>query len=121
MPGLVPETAELEKMAMKDLPPPKGLSLAGMKFYFCITELYHLFRSGTYTRKQAHDIKIDLISAYQNELFGEKLISHHAGIRNRYSEILTEAEKEGCPICKKLVRAFDGRNEWNEELRDDNE
>lgn len=33
----------------------------------------------------------------------------HIYIRNHYSHILTEAEKQGCPICKKLVRIFDGR------------
>lgn len=109
MPDLLPDTTELEKMAMKDLPLPKGLSLAGKKFYFCMTQLYHLFRSGTYTRQQAHDIKLDLISDYQNELFEEKLLQHHADIRNRYSHIMTEAEKHGCPICKNLVRIFDGR------------
>lgn len=30
--------------------------------------------------------------------------------RNRYSPVLTEAEKYGCPICKKIVRIFDGRD-----------
>lgn len=33
----------------------------------------------------------------------------HIRINNRCSEVMTEAEKHGCPICKKLVRIFDGR------------
>lgn len=39
-----------------------------------------------------------------------EIFEHHTGIRNRYSHILIEAEKDGCPICKKLVRIFDGRD-----------
>lgn len=50
-----------------------------------------------------------------------EIFDRHISIQNRCSPILTEADKEGCPICKKLVRVFDERNEWNEELRDDNE
>lgn len=108
MSDLVSET-ELEKMAMKGFPPPKGLSLSGKKYYFCLTELYDLFRKGIYTRRQAHDIKLDLINTYHNELFEEKLLDYHARLRNNYSHVLTEAEKSGCPICRKLVRIFDGR------------
>lgn len=33
----------------------------------------------------------------------------HINIQNSYSDLLTQAEKHGCPICKKLVRIFDGR------------
>lgn len=38
-----------------------------------------------------------------------ELYEHHAEIRNRYSPVLTKAEKNGCPICRKIIRIFDGR------------
>ena len=39
-----------------------------------------------------------------------EIFDRHVQIRNGYSEVLTEAEKGRCPICKKLVRIFDGRD-----------
>lgn len=38
-----------------------------------------------------------------------EMFKYHIEICNRYSPVLTEAEKNGCPICRKLVRIFDGR------------
>lgn len=29
--------------------------------------------------------------------------------RNRYSEVFSEIEKHGCPLCRKVIRIFDGR------------
>lgn len=43
---------------------------------------------------------------YQHcEMFDENI-----EISIKCGHILTEAEKHGCPICKKLVRVFDGRD-----------
>ena len=58
----------------------------------------------TLIRKQK-ELEQKLLSYYQHcEMF-----DRHIQINNRYSHILTEAEKSGCPICKKIVRIFDGR------------
>lgn len=50
-------------------------------------------------------LKMQLERYYQHQ----EMFDKHIGIKNRYSHVLTEAEKHGCPICKKLVRIFDGR------------
>ncbi len=39
-----------------------------------------------------------------------EIFDRHVSIQNCYSNVLTEAEKTGCPVCRKLVRIFDGRN-----------
>ncbi len=39
-----------------------------------------------------------------------ELFDRHVGIRNSYSHVLIEAEKDGCSVCRKLVRIFDGRD-----------
>lgn len=55
--------------------------------------------------KKQKELENKLLSYYQHcEMFDS-----HIQINNRYSHILTEAEKSGCPICKKIVRIFDGR------------
>lgn len=50
-------------------------------------------------------LEAELLRYYQHcELF-----DRHTVIRNRYSEVLTEAEKSGCEVCRRLVRIFEGR------------
>ena len=48
-----------------------------------------------------------LLRYYQHR----ELFDHHVRIGNRYSEVLTDAEKHGCPICRKLIRILDGRTD----------
>ena len=55
--------------------------------------------------KKQKELESKLLSYYQHR----EMFDRHIQINNRYSHILTEAEKSGCPICKKLVRIFDGR------------
>ena len=83
---------ELEKEARYGHEMPTGLTQSEQLFYLSMTQLYALYHSKIYTREACHDMK-----------------QYHACIRNSYSEVLTEAEKHGCPICRKLVRIFDGR------------
>lgn len=59
----------------------------------------------TLIRKQK-ELEQKLLNYYQHcEIFDK-----HVTIRNAYSNVMTEAEKSGCQICKKLVRVFDGRD-----------
>ena len=54
--------------------------------------------------------KKGLVQKLESYYMHSAIYDMHAEIRNRYSQIMTEAEKHGCPICKKLVRVFDGRD-----------
>ena len=101
--------SELEIKAKHNEDMPTGLTQSEQLFYLSMVQLYKLFNSHVYDRSQAKSIKQDIISAYRKNAFEEKLIKHHADIRNKYSHVMTEAEKNGCPICQKLVRIFDGR------------
>ena len=102
--------SELEKKAKHGEEMPQGLTQSEQLFYLSMVKLYELWNSHTYDREYARAAKQELIAAYQNNAFAENLIHHHAQIRNRYSPVMTEAEKSGCPICRKLVRIFDGRD-----------
>ena len=104
---------ELEKKAMHHEEMPKGLTQSEQLFYLSMVKLYELFNSHTYDREKARNAKQELILTYKNNAFAEKLLLHHAQLRNRYSPVLTDAEKNGCPICKRLVKIFDGRETEN--------
>lgn len=101
--------SELEIKAKHGDDMPDGLTQSEQLYYLSMVQLYKLFNSHVYDRSQAKSIKQDIISAYRKNAFEEKLIRHHADIRNKYSHVMTEAEKNGCPICQKLVRIFDVR------------
>lgn len=56
--------------------------------------------------KKQKELEQKLLNYYQHR----EMFDRHIQINNRYSHIMTEAEKSGCPICKKIVRVFDGRD-----------
>ena len=88
---------------------PKGLTQSEQLYYLSMVRLYSLYRDKVYTREQCQAMKWDIYSTFRNNQAHEHLIQSHADINNRYSQVMTEAEKHGCPICRKLVRIFDGR------------
>lgn len=99
----------LEKQAMHGEELPQGLTQSEQLYYLSMAKLYSLYRDKIYSREQCKSMKQDILKTFRNNQFHEHLIQYHANICNRYSEVLTEAEKHGCSICRKLVRIFDGR------------
>ena len=55
--------------------------------------------------KKQKELEEKLINYYQHS----QLFDLHIAIYNRYSEVLTDAVKHGCPICKRLVDILDGK------------
>lgn len=64
----------------------------------------HIISRDELIRKQKA-LRMKLEKYYQ---WGE-IFDRHVSIQNCYSNVLTEAEKTGCPVCRKLVRIFDSR------------
>lgn len=84
----------------------------GEIFYIEILKAYIAnFRVGNITAEKLSErqkaIETALLQYYQQR----EMFDYHIRINNRCSHIMTEAEKSGCPICKKLVRVFDGRDQ----------
>lgn len=82
----------------------------GEIFYIEILKAYIAnFRVGNITVEKLSErqkaIETALLQYYQQQ----EMFQNSIEIRIRCGHILTEAEKHGCPICKKLVRIFDGR------------
>ena len=55
--------------------------------------------------KKQKELESKLLSYYQHR----EIFDKHVTIRNAYSNVMTEAVKSGCPICKKIVKILDGR------------
>lgn len=85
----------------------------GEKAYLiCLSENIKAFRRKEITAEQLKDIQKELELQLEKYYIEQELYDYHISINNHCSEILTEAEKGGCPICKKLVRVFDGREKY---------
>lgn len=55
--------------------------------------------------KKVITLKRKLLQYYQLE----ECSVEAARRRNRYSEVFSEIERHGCPLCRKVIRIFDGR------------
>ena len=103
------EPERIERLALNGQPMPEDVGFSDKLLYLSMRSLYDLYRRGGISREEAKAVKIKLTEDHRRFSFEEKLLDHHANIRNGYSHIMTEAEKEGCPICRKIVKIFDGR------------
>lgn len=97
-----------ERAKLKD-PKAEGLNL-GEKFF---VELLHFYigqyRVQQLTAEELREKKKLLERDLMNYWDWQRIFKQDCEIRNRQSQWFIEAEKNGCPICKKLVRIFDGR------------
>lgn len=87
----------------------KDIDIGESCYLLSLTAAVRLFRTKCMSSDELYhtqkNLEAKLLSYYQHS----EIFDLHIHIRNRYGELLTEAEKCGCPICKKLVRIFDGR------------
>ena len=78
-------------------------------YLFSLIYLIQSFRIKLITKDelsfQQKKLEQQLLSYYQHR----EIYEIHIKIQNRYSTILSEAEKNGCSVCKKIARVFDGR------------
>ena len=100
---------ELTERAKLADPNAKGLNLGERHF----VELLHFYIG----RYRVRDLTAEELTKKKKELENlmvdywdmSRIFRNDAQIRNSMGQTLTEAEKNGCPICRKLVRIFDGR------------
>lgn len=101
---------ELVERAKQQDPKADGLFL-GEKFF---VELLHhyimMYRTKEMTAEELKEKKKLLVRDLVNHWDNRKMFDRACEVRNRQSEWFIKAEKEGCPICRKIVRIFDGRD-----------
>lgn len=78
-------------------------------YLFTLIVMIKAFKSGGMSKQELTEKKKILVDKLTDHYQHKEIYDMHIDIRNRYSNVLTEVEKHGCPICKKLVRIFDGR------------
>lgn len=82
----------------------------GELFYIEILKKYIMeFRSGSIGTSALENKQKKLEKALLKYYQWGGVFDFHVEVRNRYSHVMTMAEKCGCPICKKFLKIFDGR------------
>ncbi|MGN0557872.1 MAG: hypothetical protein ACI4IS_00275 [Acutalibacteraceae bacterium] len=103
------ELDKLTERAKRQNPEPEGLNL-GEKFFVTLLHLYiEQYRTKEITESELLKKKKELEDDLMIHWDLQKIFKNYIDIAVKHNMLITQAEKEGCPICKKLIRIFDGR------------
>lgn len=88
-----------------------NLSQSEALFFLQMVNLFTAYRTREITADEAKAMKNKFIKDLEKYQMLERIFREDCEIRNKQSHWLIKAEKQGCEICKKLVRIFDGREQ----------
>lgn len=73
-------------------------------FYLCRD-----YDEGNIPKDEARKLKTKYLQEYSRICLKREIYDDHARRRVKISQLLTEADKNGCDICRRVSRVFDGR------------
>lgn len=89
----------------------KDLDIGESCYLLSLINLIQSFRMKLITREELVSLQSDLKANLEKYYQHQEMFDMHITIRNRYSEVLTEAHNSGCEVCRRLVKIFDGRQQ----------
>ena len=100
---------EIYELARKRKPAPDSLTLPELCLYTTARNIYKSYHDGIITLEQAKNEKQRSISGFERMNMRYEVYDDHVRRRVKISQLLTEADKNGCEICRRVSRVFDGR------------
>lgn len=100
---------EICELARTRQPLPKGLRLSEQSLYYTLRGIYRSYEAKELSLEQAKAAKIDALREYDSITLGERVATTNAKRMCEISQLLTQVEKHGCDLCKRVARIFDGR------------
>lgn len=88
---------------------PKGYTQPEQLLFLSLRVLHWEYRHREITLKQARKEKERLAKEYVQAARFQVIYRQAVEIRNHMGQYLTMATKGGCPVCRQLVRIFEGR------------
>ena len=107
---------ELFDIARKKMPQPDGLSLSELMLFTIARNICKAFSDGVIDREQAHREKLNAIKVFEMDRLSERVWTDSARRMVAISQVLGEAEKNGCEHCRRVAKIFDGRAVINDRL-----
>ena len=108
---------EIERNAMMGKELPAGYTQPEQLLFLSLRVLHWEYRHREITLEQARKEKERLAREYIQAARFQAIYQQSVKIRNHMGQYLTMANKGTCPVCKKLVEIFEGR-EQNEQTQD---
>ena len=108
---------EIERNAMTGKEIPAGYTQPEQLLFLSLRVLHWEYRHREITLEQARKEKERLAREYIQAARFQVIYQQAVEIRNHMGQYLTMANKGKCPVCKKLVEIFEGR-EQNEQTQD---
>lgn len=100
---------EIERAAMEGKELPKGYTQPEQLLFLSLRVLHWEYRHREITLKQARKEKERLAKEYVQAARFQVIYRQAVEIRSHMGQYLTMATKGGCPVCRQLVRIFEGR------------
>lgn len=100
---------EIYELARKRQPAPDDMTLPEQLLYTTARNIYKSYQDGIISLEQAKREKQKSINDFKRLSMRYEVYDDHARRRVKISQLLTEADKNGCEICKRVSRVFDGR------------
>lgn len=102
---------DIEKLAKSGTPMPDTATLAESLLYHNLRRLYWEYRNDILSSEQGKIEKHRLVQQFGVEQLHTQCGQQEYDRWRRYQSIQAEAEKNGCEICKRIVRTLDGREQ----------
>ena len=100
---------ELFDIARKKMPQPDGLTLSELMLFTIARNICKALSDGVIDREQAHKEKLNAIKVFEMDRLSERVWTDSARRMVAISQVLGEAEKNGCEHCRRVAKIFDGR------------
>lgn len=100
---------EIYELARKRLPAPDSLTLPEQLLYTTARNIYKSYSDGIISVEQAKQEKRQSIRNFESLNLKYEIYSDHMRRMVKISQLLTQADKNGCNICGRVSRVFDGR------------
>lgn len=100
---------EIEALAKKGTPLPDKATLAESLFYYNLRALYKEYRDRVIDRDRAKVEKVRLFNRFGVQKLWEDCGQENYERWRGFLKLASEAEKNGCEYCKRIVRVLEGR------------
>ena len=100
---------EIYELARKRQTAPDSLTLPEQLLYTTARNIYKAYRDGIISVEQAKQEKRQSIRNFESLNLKYEIYTDHMRRMVKISQLLTEADKNGCEICGRVSRVFDGR------------
>ena len=100
---------EIFDIARKKMPQPDGMTLSELMLFTIARNICKALSDGIIDRDQAHTEKLNAIKVFEMDRLSERVWTDSARRMVAISQVLGEAEKNGCEHCRRVAKIFDGR------------